>query len=412
MNPNLSINLSLLPSPSDPDLPTGSESLDSLPSLELRTRFLVACNSLLQPTRSILKNINLKPSFLISSFHWTSDLASEFGIPRFNFGTVSCFTLFVTHQMQAHNLIGNGKPDSDPFVIPGLPHRIEFTNAQLPLMLRKSVGNAGKNARNQSVRSLDSCDGILMNTFEDLEFDYCKLYQGIKENVFCIGPLSSISPVDENHACLKWLDSVKEPNSVIYICFGSMARVSSRQLNEIGLGLKRSNQKFIWVVREGDFEDGELDFVEDGLNGRGLVVRKWAPQVAILSHVAVGGFVTHCGWNSVMEGVCAGVPMVTWPLFAEQFYNEKLVVDVLQVGVRVGVEVSTEGVDGDEAFVRKEEVERAVNELMGGGEKGEERRRRAKELGEAARKAVEVGGSSESNLTLFIEHVKKKLSDK
>ena len=113
----------------------------------------------------------------------------------------------------------------------------------------------------------------------------------------------------------------------------------------VGLGLEASNQTFIWVVKTAGENLSELNnWLEDEkfderVRGRGLVIKGWAPQTLILSHPSVGGFLTHCGWNSTIEGVCSGLPMITWPLFAEQFLNEKFIVQVLKIGVRIGVEV-------------------------------------------------------------------------
>ncbi|KAM0933376.1 putative UDP-glucuronosyl/UDP-glucosyltransferase [Dioscorea sansibarensis] len=124
----------------------------------------------------------------------------------------------------------------------------------------------------------------------------------------------------------------------------------------------------------------------------------------ILSHQAVGGFMTHCGWNSTLEGVTAGVPMITWPHFAEQFINEKLIVQVLKIGVSVGVKRPTKWGDdnGDAVVVEKEMVEKAVTRLMGDGEEAEEMRKRAKVLGEMAGRAMGEGGSSYQNLSNLI----------
>lgn len=173
----------------------------------------------------------------------------------------------------------------------------------------------------------------MVNSFEELEPEYVEEFGRVRGGkVWCIGPVSlrnkddsdklergSKSLVDENK-CLEWLD-LQGPGSVVYVCFGSLGRFTTPQLVEIGLGLEVSGRPFVWVVREGKSEEFENWMAEDGFEernrGKGVLVRGWAPQVLILSHPTVGGFVTHCGWNSTLEGVCAGVPMVTWPLFAD-----------------------------------------------------------------------------------------------
>ncbi|XVE93402.1 hypothetical protein REPUB_Repub01dG0189000 [Reevesia pubescens] len=108
------------------------------------------------------------------------------------------------------------------------------------------------------------------------------------------------------------------------------------------MALEASEQQFIWVVRRQKNNEEEEDWLLEGfekrMEGKGVIIRGWAPQVLILDHEAVGRFVTHCGWNSTLEGVSAGVPMVTWPVFADQFYNEKLLTQVLKIGVDVGVQ--------------------------------------------------------------------------
>ena len=158
----------------------------------------------------------------------------------------------------------------------------------------------------------------------------------------------------------------------------------------------------------GEFEDWlSDDGFESRVGDRGLVVTGWVPQKAILSHPATGVFVTHCGWNSVLECVAAGLPMATWPHFAEQFMNEKLVVDVLRVGVPVGVKDAAQwGVETEGVVATRQDVERAVAEVMDSGEEGSVRRARAAELGTKAREAVAHGGSSYRNLELLIQHVK------
>ena len=137
--------------------------------------------------------------------------------------------------------------------------------------------------------------------------------------------------------------------------------------------------------------------------GKGLIIKGWAPQVLILDHESVGGFVTHCGWNSVLEGVSGGVGMVAWPVMGEQFFNAKLVTDVLGIGISIGdVEWSaTSRCEG----VKRETIANAVARLMG-TEEGQEMRRRARVLKDKAKTAVKEGGSSYSDLTAFIKEIK------
>ncbi|KAF9599005.1 hypothetical protein IFM89_033350 [Coptis chinensis] len=258
---------------------------------------------------------------------------------------------------------------------------------------------------------------------------YIKEYQKVKKNkVWHVGPVSLYNKevvdkvergdkatVNANH-CLRWLDS-RNPNSVVYVCLGSLCRLVPAQFMEIGLGLEASQCSFIWVIKSGErYKELEKwlsdEKFEERTKNRGLVIKGWAPQVLILSHQAIGGFLTHCGWNSTLEGVCAGVPMLTWPMFADQFINEKLIVQVLSIGVPVEVSDPVPWGEEDKGgiLVTKQQVQRAVNRLMDENNEGEGRRKRARELAEMASKAMEEGGSSHLSLTLLIEDIKDQAS--
>lgn len=259
-----------------------------------------------------------------------------------------------------------------------------------------------------------------------LSDEICRLFSF--EQVWPIGPLSLCDKDVDGKAMRgkassidtallwSWLDS-KAPNSVIFVSFGSLVRNPFPQLVQIGQGLESASSSsllsFIWVVKEADknmeVENWLLSF-EGRTKEKGMVIRGWAPQAAILSHVAVGGFMTHCGWNSTLEAIAAGVVMATWPRFGDQFVNERLVVDVLRVGVGVGAKVPTLFVDemSKEALVKGEEVRKVVENVMEGGEEGEERRKRARELGARARMAMEEGGSSSHSLKRIVQFARDK----
>jgi len=204
--------------------------------------------------------------------------------------------------------------------------------------------------------------------------------------IYPIGPVLSFKPPgDQPHECLRWLDA-PPPASVVLLCFGSMGgSFPSPQVREIADGLERSGHRFLWVLRgpplagspyptDADAQEllpeGFLERTKD----RGLVWPKWAPQKDILEHPAVGGFVTHCGWNSILESLWHGVPMAPRPLYAEQHLNAFELVSVM--GVAVSMEVDRKRGN----FVEAAELERAVRSLMGGGsEEGRKARDKAME---------------------------------
>ncbi|WVZ12572.1 hypothetical protein V8G54_017102 [Vigna mungo] len=169
-----------------------------------------------------------------------------------------------------------------------------------------------------------------------------------------------------------------------------------------------SGKDFIWVVRKND-KGGEgekfLEEFEERMkeSKKGYLIWGWAPQLLILENPAIGGLVTHCGWNTVVESVNAGLPMVTWPLFAEHFFNEKLVVDVLKIGVSVGAKEWRNWNDFGGEIVKAEDIGNAIGVMM--SEKGEDMRRRSKTLSGAAKKAIEDGGSSHNNLNELIREL-------
>ncbi|XP_038887293.1 scopoletin glucosyltransferase-like isoform X2 [Benincasa hispida] len=378
-------------------LPDGCENFDSVLSPAMFPKFISALNLLQTPFEEAV--MEHRPHCILADafFPWANDVAAKFGIPRLNF--------------------------NEPFLIPYLPGEIAFTKMKLSQLVRENVKNDVTDFLKRAQESGSASYGVVMNSFYELESEYVDCFRNVLgRKAWHIGPLSLCNKVTEEkaqrgngstideHECLKWLDA-KKPNSVVYVCFGSMTKFNSDQLKEIASGLEASEKNFIWVVRkvkreeeeeEEEDQDWSLEEFEQRMEGKGMIIRGWAPQVLILDHPAVGGFITHCGWNSTLEGVAAGVPMVTWPVSAEQFYNEKLVTEVLKVGVAVGVEKWVRIV-GD--FIGKGAVEKAIRRVME-GEEAEEMRNRAKELGEMARKAVAENGSSCSDLDALIKELK------
>ncbi|KAJ6912668.1 hypothetical protein NC651_015180 [Populus alba x Populus x berolinensis] len=198
-----------------------------------------------------------------------------------------------------------------------------------------------------------------------------------------------------------------EGNSVIYVSFGTTTALDDEQIKELAIGLRQSKQNFVWVLRDADKGDvfsgeerrAELpEGYEDSVDGIGLVVRDWAPQLEILAHPATGGFMSHCGWNSCMESITMGVPIAAWPMHSDQPRNTVLITKILKIGV-----VVKEWELRDE-IVTSKIVESAVKKLMASTE-GDEMRRRAAEMGESVRGSVAEGGVSRMEMESFVAHI-------
>ncbi|KAI7726840.1 hypothetical protein M8C21_022255 [Ambrosia artemisiifolia] len=220
---------------------------------------------------------------------------------------------------------------------------------------------------------------IILNTFEFLEQEVLNELSSIYPSVFSIGPLHTIanSMVEkdlkllglslwkEDIECMEWLDT-KEANSVIYVNFGSITVMTSEQLVEFSWGLANSNQTFLWVIRpdlvSGDSAMLPPEFLE-ATNERGLLT-SWCPQQKVVNHPSIGGFLTHSGWNSTLESISSGVPMICWPFFAEQQTNCWYCCNQWGIGMEI---------DSD---VHRKQVEKLVRSLMV-EEKGKEMRKMA-----------------------------------
>nr|KJB36979.1 hypothetical protein B456_006G185400 [Gossypium raimondii] len=283
-------------------LPKGCENIDALPSRQLSKNFMDAVGMLQQPLERFLEETEPKPSCIISDRHhpWTFGVAQKFKIPRLAFDGTSCFTVTCSHFINLSKIHEKVSDDLEPFVVPGLPDRIELTKGLLPNDL--NPGSVVLKVKEEDMRVADMASyGLVVNYFEELE-----------------------------------------PR------FGTII--------ELALGLEASNRPFIWIVREG-YKSDEFNkwLSEEGFEernkGRGLLIHGWAPQLSILSHTVIGGVLTHCG-------ICAGLPMITWPLLADQFMNEKLVVQVLGIGERVGADIAMKW--GEEepygVMVKREEI--------------------------------------------------------
>ncbi|KAL6508369.1 hypothetical protein OROHE_021911 [Orobanche hederae] len=397
-------------------LPAVSLDLDAFPSMEaVIIEVLRRSNPDVGAALHSISRSGPVSAFIIDLFCTPSlAIATQLHIPTYYFITSGAYILaFFLHFPVIHKSTTKSFKDMNELLyVPSVPP-IPSSDIIRPLLDRTS--SEYQDFLNFSI-SMKNSAGFIVNTFESLE---PKPLQAIREGkcnpgvytppIYCVGPLLATQNqrgCGDEDDCLKWLD--KQPSkSVVYICFGSLGLLSEAQLREVAVGLERSGKRFVWVVRSPPSEDKSKRFLRppepdleallpegfvDRTGERGLVVKTWAPQVAVLNHAAVGGFVTHCGWNSILEAVCAGVPMAAWPMYAEQHFNRVVLVEDMGLALRVE--------QAEDGFVAAEEIERRVLELMNAESSV---RRKVEEMSAEARAAVVEGGSSVAALGKMVE---------
>jgi len=349
---------------------------------------------------------------------WVPEVAKKFNIPSVFFWTQSCAVYSIYHHFVhgklATSFDGTQKAAAG-IEIPGLPL---LSPSDLPSLVQPS--NPYESLRQLVVdqfKSLPEATWVLGNSFDELESEEIKSMKSIAP-IRTVGPLipsafldgqnlgdkDSVAHMWKTANCMDWLNT-KESASVVYVSFGSISVLSKEQNHEIALGLKGSGYSFVWVMRpsssKGDIGIHE-NFPEGFLNEtseQGLVVQ-WCPQLEVLSHVSVGAFMTHSGWNSTLEGLSLGVPMLAFPQWSDQMTNSLYIEEEWQTGLRL----SKRSEDG---LVGKEEVEKSIRAVMESG-RGIEMRKSALRWKTLARKAMVEGGSSDKNIQDFVEEIANK----
>ncbi|KAL7618498.1 hypothetical protein Lser_V15G01977 [Lactuca serriola] len=396
---------------SEVGLPIGIENFNTATTLETASKVYHGMMLLQTTIEQVIRDLAADCIFSDMFFPWTVDLADELNIPRLLFYP-SCFLYHsVFHSLKVHKPHENVKSESESFVVPNLPDKITMKRSQVSdhFKFKNQWGEMIETIQHSEKRSY----GLVHNTFYEIEPDYADHMKKIKgTKIWHIGPLFQFfiheGSSEKKHSCLSWLDDQK-PKSVIYVCFGSLVKFPEAQITEIALALEESKQPFIWVVRKGEDEaiGGLPEGFEEriGRENKGLIMTGWAPQVEILQHPSIGGFLSHCGWNSVLEAMVTGVPLMTWPLYAEHFYNEKLV-ELLGIGVGVGAEVWNSGSEITSPIIGKRNIVEAIEILTGGSAIAEGIRCSSKEVAMKAKHVVEEGGSSLNDLMALIEELK------
>nr|KYP35366.1 Hydroquinone glucosyltransferase [Cajanus cajan] len=329
------------------------------------------------------------------------------------FPSAATVTSLCLHSSTLHETIScEYKELQEPINIPGC---IPIHGRDLPTSFQDRSSEVYKHFLLRS-KALRVVDGILVNSFVELEEGALRaMTEESKGNpsVYMVGPIvQNVSHITHNNYngshCLAWLDE-QTHRSVLFVTFGSGATLSQHQMNELALGLEQSSQKFVWVVREpndlpsanyfggSSRQEDPLSFLPCGFlertKNQGLVIPFWAPQVEILSHKAISGFLSHCGWFSTLEAVVNGLPTIVWPLFAEQRMIATILVDGLKVAVRPKASES--------GIVERCEVAKAIKSLMVGDE-GMEIRNRMKVLQDAAASAMKIDGFSTTTLSQLV----------
>ncbi|GAV90604.1 UDPGT domain-containing protein [Cephalotus follicularis] len=331
---------------------------------------------------------------------WALDVAKQHGIYGAAFFTNSATECNIFCRIHHGLLTLPAKQEDMPWLIPGLPP-LYFRD--LPTFIKMPISNTAYLALKLSqYPNLDKADWSFANTFEELEGELwpAKLIGPMVPSAYLDGRIegdkgygaSLWKPLGEE--CTKWLET-KPPKAVVYLSFGSMVSLTANQMEEIACGLKESSFPFLWVVRGTELDKIPKELIES-TKERGLIVT-WCKQLEILAHKAIGCFVTHCGWNSTLEGLSLGVPMVGFPQWADQFPNAKFIDEIWGVGVRVK--------EDEKGIVSKEEFIMCLKQVME-GKRSQEIRNNSTKWSKLAKEAISQGGSSDKSIDEFVNIIK------
>ncbi|KAM1309290.1 hypothetical protein PS2_006025 [Malus domestica] len=359
---------------------------------------------------------SIRVAALVVDFFCVSmiDVAKELNLPSYLFMPSNAGYLALMLQLPIlHEKNQVAVEESDPeWLIPGIVHPVP------PRVLPMALKDGSRPAYIKLASRFRETRGIVANTFVELETHAITLFS----NDTRIPPVYPVGPgidLDDGQAhsnldqaqhdkIIKWLDDQPQ-KSVVFLCFGSMGNFRAEQVKEIALGLEQSGQRFLWSLRMqspkgtvpsdcSNLEEVLPDGFLERTNGKKGLICGWAPQVEVLAHSATGGFLSHCGWNSILESLWHGVPIATWPMYAEQQLNAFRMVRELGMALEMRLDYKT----GSGDVVGADEIERAVVGVM---EKDSEVRKKVEEMGKMARKAVKDGGSSFASVGRFIEDV-------
>ncbi|KAK9070413.1 hypothetical protein SSX86_010815 [Deinandra increscens subsp. villosa] len=365
--------------------------------------------SLVDPFRECLERLMSEDdgvACLITDAQWysTQSVADDLKVPRIVHRTsnISSFRAFsrirILREMDLIRRFSDQEMKSEELV-PGLePLKVK----DLPKFLTMEAEGVCK-VLELIVHGSKRARAIIWNTFRELEDRELEaLNQDFPNPHFLIGPFhkyfsaSSSSLLVQDQTSLSWLDK-HPPNSVLYVSFGSIVKVEESQFLEIAWGLANSKQRFLWVVRPGSIEGSEwIEALPDGflkniVEGRGYIV-KWAPQQDVLAHPATSSFWTHSGWNSTLESICEGVPMICSPSFGDQLPNARYVSEVWKIGVTL------------ENWFERGEIESAIKRVMV-EEEGLEIRNRIMNIKGIVNLCLKEGGSSYSSLEDLVNYI-------
>ncbi|KAL0335102.1 UNVERIFIED_CONTAM: 7-deoxyloganetin glucosyltransferase [Sesamum radiatum] len=367
--------------------------------------------------RQLIKKLNSSPdlppvSCIVSDgvMGFTLKVAREFGIPEILFFTLSACGLLGYFQFEKLIEKGYFPLKDESYLCNGYldTTTVEWTTSMgsirlrdLPAFIRTTKADDILFHYNmESANNAVKTGSLILNTFDELEEEVLDVLKTKFPNLYTVGPLSLLcqqicgqklesiksSLWREDEKCLEWLDG-KEARSVVYVNYGSLVIMTPKQLHEFAWGLANSKPNLV----NGGTEVISQDFLDE-IKGRGLIL-DWCPQEKVLSHPSVGAFLTHCGWNSTLETICHGVPIVCWPFFAEQQMN--CLYACTQWGI--GMEI--------DADVERGEVEGLLRELME-GRKGVELKEKVSEWKKRGERASRPGGSSYINFDLLVENLK------